>query len=49
MSGTDVLTTLELKGRSGERRRDLVVRSFQDVEDIIERNKRLQNEPQRSD
>jgi hypothetical protein len=49
VSGTDVLTTLELRGRSGERRRDLVVRSFQDVEDIIERNKRLQNEPQKSD
>jgi hypothetical protein len=43
MAATDVLTTLELKDG------DLVVRSFQDVEDIIERNKRLQNEPQKSD
>jgi hypothetical protein len=43
MSATDVLTTLELKGR------DLVVRSFQDVEDIIEANRRRQNEPQKSD
>jgi hypothetical protein len=49
VSGTDVLTTFELRGRSGESRRDLVVRSFQDVEDIIERNKRLQDEPQKSD
>jgi hypothetical protein len=40
---SDVLTSLRMEGR------DLVVRSFQDVEDIIERNKRLQNEPQRSD
>jgi hypothetical protein len=43
IAATDVLTTLDL--RDG----DLVVRSFQDVEDIIERNKRLQNEPQKSD
>ncbi len=43
MSGTDVLTTLDLQDG------DLVVRSFQDVEDIIARNKRLQNEPQKSD
>lgn len=43
MSGTDVLTELKMEGR------DLVVRSYQDVEDIIENNKRLQNEPQKSD
>jgi hypothetical protein len=43
MSGTGVLTTLQLKDG------DLMVRSFQDVEDIIERNKRLRNEPQKSD
>ena len=43
MSGTDVLTDLRMDGR------DLTVHSFQDVEDIIERNKRLRNEPQKSD
>ena len=42
-AATDVLTTLELKDG------DLVVRSFQDVEDIIERNKRLRSESQKSD
>ena len=42
-AATDVLTTLELKDG------DLVVRSFQDVEDIIARNKRLRGEPQKSD
>jgi hypothetical protein len=42
-AATGVLTTLELKDG------DLVVRSFQDVEDIIERNKRLRSEPQKSD
>lgn len=34
MSGTPVLTDLRLDGR------DLVVRSYQDVEDIIENNKK---------
>lgn len=41
MSG--VLTTVRMQGHA------LIVHSFQDVEDIIERNKRLQNEPQKSD
>jgi len=36
-------TTLRMDGR------DLVVHSFQDVEDIVEHNKWLQNEPQRGD
>ena len=36
-------TQLTLDGR------DLIVHSTQDVEDIIERNKALQGEPQRSD
>jgi hypothetical protein len=36
-------TTLRLAGR------DLVVQSYQDVEDIIERNKALQAEPQKGD
>ncbi len=43
MSGTDVLTGLAVKDG------DLIVRSYQDVEDIIERNKLLQNTPQQSD
>ena len=43
MSITNVETRLILDGR------DLVVESQQDVEDIIERNKALQGEPQRSD
>lgn len=43
MSGTDVLTGLRLNGR------DLEVRTYQDVEDIIERNKALQTQPQKSD
>lgn len=43
MSGTPVLTDLRMDGR------DLVVRSYQDVEDIVERNKVLANEPQKSD
>jgi hypothetical protein len=40
---SQVLTTLRMEGRN------LVVHSYQDVEDIIEANKRLQNEPQKSD
>jgi hypothetical protein len=40
MSGTDVLTTLKMEGR------DLLVRSYQDAEDIIEHNKKLASEPQ---
>ena len=36
---------LELTLRDG----DLTVRHYQDCEDIIESNKRLQNEPQKSD
>jgi hypothetical protein len=36
-------TTLRLHGR------DLIVHSHQDVEDIIERNKRLAREPQKGD
>jgi hypothetical protein len=43
MSGTDVLTRLDLKDGN------LIVRSYQDVEDIIERNKKLRGEPQKSD
>ena len=43
MSGTPVLT--DLKVQDG----NLTVRTFQDVEDIIERNKRLRAEPQKSD
>jgi hypothetical protein len=43
MSGSGVRTRLRLAdGR-------LAVHSYQDVEDIIERNKALQSEPQRSD
>lgn len=41
MSGSDVLTSLKLKDGT------LAVNNYQDVEDIVERNKRLQNEPQR--
>lgn len=43
MSGTDVLKGLNLKNGN------LEVRTYQDVEDIVERNKALQNEPQKSD
>jgi hypothetical protein len=43
MSGTDVLTGLRLENG------DLTVNHWQDCEDIIERNKQLQAEPQRSD
>lgn len=43
MSSTPVLTNLRMDGR------DLIAHSYQDVEDIIENNKRLQNEPQKSD
>jgi hypothetical protein len=43
MSGTPVIT--ELKMTDGT----LAVRHYQDVEDIIERNKRLRNAPQKSD
>jgi hypothetical protein len=43
MSGTPVITRLTMTDGT------LAVRHYQDVEDIIERNKRLQNEPQRCD
>ncbi len=43
MSGTDVLKKLSLNDGA------LTVHTYQDVEDIIENNKRLRNEPQRSD
>jgi hypothetical protein len=41
MSG--ILTTLRMEGRN------LTVHHYQDVEDIIEANKRLSSEPQKSD
>ena len=43
MSGTDVLTGLKIKDGN------LSVENWQDCEDIIERNKRLQTDPQQSD
>lgn len=43
MSGTNVLKQLQVKDQT------LTVHTYQDVEDIIENNKRLQSEPQRSD
>jgi hypothetical protein len=43
MSGTDVLTSLRLEGG------DLTAHSYQDVEDIIARNKALRGQAQRSD
>lgn len=43
MSGSGVRTQLRLADRR------IAVHSYQDVEDIIERNKRLAREPQRSD
>jgi hypothetical protein len=45
MSGTDVLTRLHVDRGEGI----IVAERWQDVEDIIEHNKRLQSEPQRSD
>ena len=43
MSGTPVITQLELTDGT------LAVRHYQDVEDIIEANKRLRATPQKSD
>jgi hypothetical protein len=43
MSGTPVITQLKLTGGT------LAVRHYQDVEDIIETNKRLRAAPQKSD
>jgi hypothetical protein len=43
MSGTGVITQLKLTDGA------LAVRHYQDVEDIIERNKQLQQAPQKSD
>jgi hypothetical protein len=45
MSGTDVLIRPHLDANG----KDLAIEHVQDCEDIIERNKRLRNEPQRSD
>ena len=43
MSGSPVITELKLTDGT------LAVRHYQDVEDIIERNKRLRSEPQKSE
>jgi hypothetical protein len=43
MSGSGLITQLKLTDGT------LAVRHYQDCEDIIERNKRLQQEPQKSD
>ena len=43
MSGSDVLKKLAVKDGT------LTVHTYQDVEDIIERNKALKSEPQKSD
>lgn len=43
MSGTDVLKKLQIRDGA------LTVHTYQDVEDIIENNKRLKNDPQKSD
>jgi hypothetical protein len=43
MSLTPVITAIEVRGGT------LIVRSYQDVEDIIERNKQLRSMPQKHD
>jgi hypothetical protein len=45
MSGTPVLIRPHLDANG----KDLAIEHWQDCEDIIERNKRLRNEPQKSD